>query len=68
MQVLQTLPVRQAEVLSRYWGLQGPPETMRDLSKALGLTVARVNQLKHQALATLRADQDFMSLAHESAD
>ena len=63
--MLQSLPWKEAEVLRRYCGLDGPPETMRKLAQDLGVTVARVNQLKQQALSLLRADRHFMSLAHD---
>lgn len=63
--MLDSLAPKEADVLRRYCGLEGPPETMRALAEEYGLTVTRVNQLKQQALSHLRADREFMSLAHD---
>ena len=63
--ILRRLPGKGAEVLRRYCGLEGPPETMRKLALDYGLTIARVNQLKWQAVSQLRANQEFMALAHD---
>jgi RNA polymerase nonessential primary-like sigma factor len=62
---LDRLPERQREVLSRRFGLGGgPPETLEEVARTLGLAVEGVRQVQIKALARLRGlleEQGFSS-------
>jgi hypothetical protein len=53
--VLNTLPERELGVLRLYWGLDdGFPKTLDEVSKARGVTRARIRQIESKALSKLR--------------
>ncbi len=54
--MLAGLPPREAEILRRRFGIDGPEETLREIGRSLGLTRERVRQIEVQALARLRGD------------
>ena len=52
---LSTLPVREAEVISLYYGINREnPLTLEDIGKIFKLTRERVRQIKEKALTRLR--------------
>lgn len=44
---------RQQEVIERFFGLNGNPETLANIAESLGLTRQRVGAIKNQALARI---------------
>lgn len=53
---IQRLPEREAEVVSRYFGLDGgPTETLSEIGRSMGVSRERVRAIKDRALARLRA-------------
>ncbi|MEK7189081.1 MAG: sigma-70 family RNA polymerase sigma factor, partial [Patescibacteria group bacterium] len=62
--VLQRLPEREAEVVRRYFGLDGEePITLEEIGSRLRLTRERVRQLKERALQRLRSPANMELLA-----
>ena len=64
-EAVQALPPKERRVMMRYCGLDGPAQTMPDIARHLKVTVQRVSQLKVKSFARLRANPEFMALAHE---
>jgi RNA polymerase primary sigma factor len=56
-QALVLLPEREREIVVRHFGLDGPPRTLEEIGRELGLTRERVRQLELHALADLAQDQ-----------
>lgn len=52
--ISDNLPSRESEILFRYYGINGKPETLEDLGQALSLSKERVRQLRNSALQKLR--------------
>jgi len=53
---LATLSVREAEVITCYFGLNGnPPMTLEELGQKFGLTRERVRQIKEHGTRRLKA-------------
>ena len=52
--VVEELETREAEVVRRYYGLDGVPMTLTDIGKSWGVSREWVRQVKDQALAKLR--------------
>ena len=48
------LPQRSFSILVRHYGFEGEPETLRDISKTIGISNARVSMLNIKSLEVLR--------------
>jgi len=62
---LQRLPERHRLVVSRRWGLEGPAETLEQVSARLGVSREWVRQIERQALADLAQDGNLKRLHEE---
>ena len=51
---INSLPVREAQVLTAFSGLDGPPQTQGEISRSLGISRQHVQQVKDRALRRLR--------------
>ena len=51
---LQTLPEREAIIVSHFYGVNATELSLREIAEMLGLTRERVRQLKERALRKLR--------------
>ena len=64
---IQSLNEKQAEVISRRFGLMGyDPSTLEEVGKAIGLTRERVRQIQVDALRRLRRTIETEGLSSES--
>jgi hypothetical protein len=52
--VLKALRPREADILSRYFGIDRQPESLTEIADNLGLSVERTRQLKETALGHIR--------------
>jgi RNA polymerase primary sigma factor len=57
--VLMTLSVRERDVLSRRYGLDGREQTLREIAGTLGISAERVRQIEQGALERLRETCDW---------
>jgi RNA polymerase sigma factor (sigma-70 family) len=53
-ELLEQLPPRHAEVLRRYFGFNGDPETLTWIAESLGLSTSRVQQIYARSIERLK--------------
>jgi RNA polymerase primary sigma factor len=53
--LLDELSDRERTIVRAHYGLDGPPQTLRELACSLGVSAERVRQIEHTALDKLRA-------------
>jgi RNA polymerase sigma factor (sigma-70 family) len=57
--LLEGLTDRERLILTRHYGLDGEPRTLRDIAAELDVSAERVRQIEHGALEKLRATCDW---------
>jgi RNA polymerase sigma factor (sigma-70 family) len=64
----KSLGARERQVLSEHYGLDSPPQTLREIGSHFGLSAERVRQIEERALEGLRAELVARGLGRPQAD